>query len=194
MSLSHALMTSLLEKPSSGYELARRFDKSIGYFWRATHQQIYRELARMEAAGWIASEAAPDGGRTRKRNYRVLKDGRQELVRWAKAPSEPVDLRDELMVRLRADAAIGPLGLDEELQRRMALHTTKLQAYRAIEARDFPPDKAHAREARIQHMILKTGIMYEESWVNWCAEALQVLGDTNGTARRRPLRLAKAAR
>jgi DNA-binding PadR family transcriptional regulator len=55
MSLAHAVLTSLLEKASSGYDLARRFDKSIGYFWHATHQQIYRELARMEAAGWIAS-------------------------------------------------------------------------------------------------------------------------------------------
>ncbi|MEN9435698.1 MAG: hypothetical protein RIR09_353, partial [Pseudomonadota bacterium] len=48
MSLAHAVLTSLIEKSSSGFELARRFDKSIGYFWHATHQQIYRELARME--------------------------------------------------------------------------------------------------------------------------------------------------
>jgi DNA-binding PadR family transcriptional regulator len=59
MSLAHALMTSLLEKSSSGYDLARRFDKSIGYFWHATHQQIYRELARMEQAGWIHSSKPP---------------------------------------------------------------------------------------------------------------------------------------
>ena len=51
MSLAHALLTSLLEQPSSGYDLARRFDKSIGHFWQATHQQIYRELGRMEKAG-----------------------------------------------------------------------------------------------------------------------------------------------
>ena len=65
MSLAHALLTSLLEQPSSGYDLARRFDKSIGHFWQATHQQIYRELGRMEKAGWIRSDADPDAGRTR---------------------------------------------------------------------------------------------------------------------------------
>lgn len=175
MSLSHALLTSLIEKSCSGYDLARRFDKSIGYFWRATHQQIYRELARMEEAGWIASEAAPDGGRTRKKIYRVLDAGRAELVRWAREPAPLVDMRDEFMVRLRADAAIGPLGLNAEVERRMALHTSKLAAYRAIEARDFPPDQPLSREARIQHMILKTGIMYEEAWRHWCEEALAVL-------------------
>lgn len=107
MSLAHALLTSLLEKPSSGYDLARRFDKSIGFFWHATHQQIYRELARMEQAGWIASDAAPDGGKTRKRLYQVLPAGEAALRAWVREPTEPTDLRDELMVRLRADAAIG---------------------------------------------------------------------------------------
>ena len=175
MSLSHALLTSLPEKSSSGYDLARRFDKSIGFFWRATHQQIYRELARMETAGWIASEAAPDGGRTRKRLYRALDTGKQELARWVQEPSPLVDMRDELMVRLRAEAAIGPLGLDKEIERQLSLHTAKLSAYKAIESRDFPADKALSREMQIQHMILKTGIMYEENWLNWSQELLRVL-------------------
>ena len=175
MSLAHALMTSLLEKSSSGYDLARRFDKSIGFFWHATHQQIYRELARMEKAGWIASEAAPDGGKTRKRIYQVLQAGRQELQRWAREPTAPTDTRDELMVRLRADAVLGPLGLDIEIERRMHVHRAQLAAYRAIEQRDFPADKTLTREAQIQHMILKTGIMYEDGWARWCEDTLKVL-------------------
>ncbi len=183
MSLSHALLTSLLEKSSSGYDLARRFDKSIGFFWHATHQQIYRELARMEKAGWITSAAAPDGGKTRKRIYRVLSDGQQELQRWAREPAAPMDMRDELMVRLRADAVVGPLGLDTELERRLALHQGKLQAYRAIEQRDFGVDKQPLpREAQIQYMILKTGIMYEESWITWSREAIQVLRQSGAAA------------
>lgn len=175
MSLAHALLTSLLEKSSSGYDLARRFDKSIGFFWHATHQQIYRELARMEAAGWIASKAAPDGGKTRKRLYNVLAAGKKELRRWAQEPAPPFDPRDELMVRLRADAVIGPLGLEAEIERRLALHEAKLQAYRAIERRDFPAHKLGTREAQIQHLILKTGLMYEKGWINWSREALAVL-------------------
>jgi DNA-binding PadR family transcriptional regulator len=78
-----------LEKSSSGYDLARRFDKSIGYFWHATHQQIYRELARMEAAGWIEGFVPPDAGKTRKKEYRVLGAGRAELARWTQRARSP---------------------------------------------------------------------------------------------------------
>lgn len=178
MSLSHAVLTSLLEKPSYGYELARRFDKSIGYFWHATHQQIYRELARMEQAGWVESVAAADAGQTRKRSYRVLPAGRDELLRWAREPSAPLDLRDEVTVRLRADAAIGPLGLEDELRRRIAVHAEKLQIYRAIEDRDFPVGKPLGRDARIQHMILRKGILFEQGQIDWTQQMLSVLAES----------------
>ena len=176
MSLDHAVLTSLIEKSSSGYDLARRFDKSIGYFWHATHQQIYRELARMETAGWIESSSAPDAGRTRKREYRLLPAGRAELARWAREPSPPMDLRDEFMVKLRADAALGEVDLRDELQRHITLHHEKLEHYRAIEQRDFPQDKPLSRHARIQHMILKKGILYEQESIAWSQEMLTVLG------------------
>ncbi|MEN9397918.1 MAG: hypothetical protein RLZ81_2448 [Pseudomonadota bacterium] len=175
MSLAHAVLTSLLEKSCSGYDLARRFDKSIGFFWHATHQQIYRELARMEAAGWIESSAALDAGKTRKRDYRVLPAGRKELKRWVGEESAPMDLRDEFMVKLRADAALGGLSLHDELRRRIGLHSERLAHYREIEARDFAPQRLGTRAARIHHMILKKGILYEEGSIAWGEEMLRVL-------------------
>lgn len=175
MSLAHAVLTSLLEKSSSGYDLARRFDKSIGYFWHATHQQIYRELARMEAAGWIASSAPPDAGKTRKREYHVLPAGRSELARWASEPSPPMDPRDDLMVKLRADAALGEVDLRGELRQRVELHAGKLEQYRAIERRDFLHGRPLSRELRIQHMLLKKGILYEKASMDWTQEMLDVL-------------------
>lgn len=181
MSLAHAVLTSLLEKPSSGYDLARRFDKSIGYFWHATHQQIYRELARMEASGWVESSVPADAGKTRKKEYRVLPAGRAELARWAGQPSPPMDLRDEFMVKLRADAVLTEVDLRPELARHLELHRGKLAQYRAIEARDFSPSGSLSRNAQIQHMILKKGILYEQNSIAWTLDmlaALNTLADT----------------
>ena len=177
MSLAHAVLTSLLEKASSGYDLARRFDKSIGYFWHATHQQIYRELARMETAGWIESTTPEDAGKTRKRSYSVLTAGRAELARWAAEPSAPMDLRDEFMVRLRADAVLNSVELSGELHRRIQQHQEKLVHYRAIAERDFPPGKPLGRSARIHQMILNKGILYEEGSITWATDMLGVLAE-----------------
>ena len=125
MSLPHALLTALLEHPSSGLDLARRFDQSIGFFWHATHQQIYRELGRLEEAGWVKSAPVEDG-RGRKKTYRVMPAGRRELKRWIAEGQDPKPLRDELMLRLRAEAVVGPTALADEIRRHLQMHRDKL--------------------------------------------------------------------
>jgi DNA-binding PadR family transcriptional regulator len=173
MSLPHALLTSLCERAGSGSELARRFDKSIGFFWAATHQQIYRELARLEKAGWIASLPA-ETGRGRKRVYQVLPAGMAELRRWIAESEEPRPLRDALMVRIRAEAAVGPAGLAEEMRRHLALHEQKLALYKSFEERDFASEN-DPRERQLRYILLKGGIAQEELAISMAREALRVL-------------------
>lgn len=173
MSLPHALLTSLSERAGSGSELARRFDKSIGFFWAATHQQIYRELARLEEAGWIESLPA-ESGRGRKRVYQVLPAGTAELRRWIAESEEPRPQRDALMVRIRAEAAVGPAGLADEMRRHLALHEQKLALYRSFEERDFA-SASDSRERQLQYVLLKGGIAQEELAINMAREALRVL-------------------
>lgn len=173
MSLPHALLTALVEQPGSGSDLASRFDRSIGYFWHATHQQIYRELARMEAQGWIES-LPEETTRGRKRAYRLLPAGRKELKRWIALSDEPAPLRDALMVRLRAEAAIGPAGLAKDIRKRLKLHQDMLARYRSIEQRDFPGGVAD-RAAALQRLVLEAGIRYERYWIDLLLEALTIL-------------------
>lgn len=173
MSLPHALITALIEHPCSGSELASRFDRSIGYFWHATHQQIYRELGRLEKAGWIAS-LPQEKGRGRKRAYRVLPAGRKELKRWASEQQDPKPMREELMVRIRAEAAMGSTNIRREIERRIDLHRAKLGHYEMLEARDFPAQHS-SRENDLRHLILTAGIMLETSWIEFCELTLKTL-------------------
>ena len=71
MALEHALLVALSEQPASGLDLARRFSRSIGFFWSATHQQIYRVLARTDADGWVTATAVAQTGRPDKKVYAV---------------------------------------------------------------------------------------------------------------------------
>ena len=183
MALDHALLVSLLEKPSSGYELARRFDRSIGYFWHATHQQIYRVLSRMEAEGWIsaevqAGETAPD-----RKVFSVTAKGRGELSRWIAEPVEPEGTRDALMVKLRGAAFGDPQGLIAELEHHRAAHANRLTCYHVIEARDFSGTLDPQRA--LQYMVLKSGLRFEQGWLEWCEEALDLLRNIKQVKRRK---------
>lgn len=166
MSLSHVLLTSLLEKPSTGIDLGRRFDRSMGFFWNATHQQIYRELSQMLEKGWI-STLEYDDTNSRKKTYQVEQAGRMALAEWMLEQSPPAQLREELMVRLRAEAQLGGNTTLPELERHLGLHLEKLKTYQTIFNKDFAQSDDNNRTLYIHKMILQLGIDLEQGWIHW---------------------------
>ncbi|MFF2727949.1 PadR family transcriptional regulator [Streptomyces sp. NPDC058008] len=171
MSLPHAILTALLEKPSSGLELTRRFDRSIGYFWPSTHQQIYRELGKLERSGRIRALPAARTARGRRKEYEVLPAGREELTAWVSLAEDPRPVRDPLLLRMRAAAVVGAPGLTRELRRHLALHQEQLAEYLAIEERDFPPERT-TDEDRLRRLVLRGGIDLETFWTGWLTTAI----------------------
>ena len=95
MSLRHALLGALADRPRTGYALLKHFEQSLAYAWPASHSQIYPELARLHEAGLIAET---DTGARNSRTYSVTADGMAEIRRWLgeTAPDR----------RVRSDAAL----------------------------------------------------------------------------------------
>lgn len=180
MSLPHAILTALLEKPSSGLELARRFDRSIRYFWSATHQQIYRELKQLEAADLIRARDEEVVAQGQRKTYEVLRPGRDELKRWVSTPQDPRPLRDPMLLRVRAAAVVGVGGLTDELERHLERHKRQLDDYLDIEERDFLDDADD--EAKLQHLVLRAGMGLEAFWIEWLTGALDTVRDLDPRA------------
>ncbi len=85
--------------PRTGYDIKRIVDRSIRHFWAASYGQIYPELRRLEAVGWLEGEDAPQGGRSRRR-YRITPAGRQALHGWLAGRETRIEMRDESLLRL----------------------------------------------------------------------------------------------
>ncbi|MFF0189126.1 PadR family transcriptional regulator [Streptomyces sp. NPDC005244] len=178
MALEHAILVSLLEKPGSGYELARRFERSIGYFWTATHQQIYRVLKRMEHEDLLAVREVPQQGRPDKNEYSVTDSGRTALSGWLHEPIEPESLRHDLAVKIRGAAFDEPSALIDEVERHHQVHNDRLARYLAGESRDFTGPEAPApldAGQELQHVVLRGGIAYERMTIAWLDDVLATL-------------------
>ncbi|MFJ1732788.1 PadR family transcriptional regulator [Streptomyces sp. NPDC088254] len=178
MALEHAILVSLLEKAGSGYELARRFERSIGYFWTATHQQIYRVLKRMENDGWVDVREVPQYGRPDKKEYSVAEPGRAALSAWLHEPTEPESVRHDLAVKVRGAAFDDPATLINEVERHRKAHTDRLAHYLTGEARDFGESPVHGppdAERELQHVVLRGGIAYERMMIAWLDDVLATL-------------------
>ena len=71
MALRDAILVSLSDGPMSGYDLAKHFDQTVGFFWRATHSQIYRELSKLKDKGLVTAEEISQSGKPNRILYSI---------------------------------------------------------------------------------------------------------------------------
>lgn len=187
MALPHAILVALCEQSGSGYELARRFDRSIGYFWAATHQQIYRTLRAMEDDGWVQATPVTQQGRPDKKVYTVSDAGRGELARWIAEPlsgrgSTVADSRTrDLAVKVRG-ARYGDIdALRAQVASLRAERADLLDVYRGFEKSQFPAPAALSGAALHQYLVLRGGIRAEESAIDWLDEVAAAIKDEDET-------------
>ena len=129
MALGDAILACLTERPMSGYELAKTFDASIGFFWKADHQQIYRELSKLRDRGHIQGHEVVQSGKPNKLVYTLTTEGRTALRHWAAKPSSPPSIKDDLLVRLCALDSVDIEPLRADLMARLEHHRDRFARY-----------------------------------------------------------------
>lgn len=174
MALKFALLSCLHESPATGYELTQTLKERMGNVWNSSHQQTYRELARLLDDECVTFEEVPQTGKPDRKVYSLTELGRRELAEWVNTPSSRPKVRDPLLLKLFAGDFWESANLEEEL----AVHRIEWQAtldkYLAIEARYFSVPEGMPRHYRLQHMALRRGIEVNRSWLAWSDEVLAV--------------------
>lgn len=174
MALGDAILACLTERPMTGYELAKTFDSSIGFFWKADHQQIYRELTRLRDRGNIQGREVVQSGKPNKLVYTLTQEGRAALRHWAARPSVPASIKDDLLVRLYALDSVDIEPLRTDLMARLEHHRDRLSRFERILKSRFPDGAASVGETG-KLLGLRMGLRHERAVVEWCEEAIHTL-------------------
>jgi hypothetical protein len=130
-------------------------------------------LARMDADGWVEASEVAQSGRPDKKVYAVTSAGERVLAAWLAAPTETGALRSELAVKLRGasfgdrDAVLGVVRAN------LADHATRLDHYQRLMKRDYPEPDALSGLELDQYLVLRGGILMEETWIAWLTEYLE---------------------
>jgi DNA-binding PadR family transcriptional regulator len=175
MALAHALLAAIHDRACSGYDLAKKFDGSIGFFWNATHQQIYRELIKLEEQSQIDAQLVRQEHRPDKKIYRLTSKGEQTLRAWIETPSTVSPLKDDLLVKIFAGSIVSPETIVAELKQHRIQHLESLHTYQAIAAEVFPDRSQFTDNDLYQYITLRQGIRIETEWLAWCQEAIDLL-------------------
>jgi DNA-binding PadR family transcriptional regulator len=186
VALGDAILACLTERPMTGYELAKTFDSSIGFFWKADHQQIYRELSRLRDRGYIQGREVVQSGKPNKLVYTLTSEGRAALKQWAARPSSPPSIKDDLLVRLYAMDSVDIEPLRADLMARLEHHRDRFLRYERILNKRFPDGTASAADTG-KLLGLRIGLRHERMVAEWCEEAINALSAITHGATALPL-------
>ncbi|MGJ4927260.1 PadR family transcriptional regulator [Bradyrhizobium sp. HKCCYLS2038] len=186
MALGDAILACLTEHPMTGYELAKTFDSSIGFFWKTDHQQIYRELSRLRDRGYIQGREVVQTGKPNKLVYTLTPEGRAAFRSWAARPSTPASTKDDLLVRLYALGAADIAPIRADLMARLEHHRDRAERYDRILKKHYADGNvAPADMGKL--LNLRLGLRHERMVAEWCEEAITALSAMSGTGSVRPL-------
>ncbi len=177
MSLTHALRGCLAIRPSSGYDIKKLFDRTVGLVWNADHSQIYVQLHRMEQQGLIRKESVVQEGKPNKNVYTLTERGLKELRRWLCEPPELPDRKDLFMLRFFLFDQVEDSVVREHLIEGRRLVRQRLDGIEREEARatqllrDGHPEKVSQFRLRAAAM----GKYYYQAYLQWIDETLTML-------------------
>src|ERR1700728_1880160 len=163
MSLRHALIGLLAERPASGWDLARRFEEVLGAVWPAGHPQIYGELRKLREDGLIEVESEGPRGRT---TYQTTDAGLAEVRAWLNSAEVDHTIRLESLLRSVFFWLMTPEELADHLDR-------EAEYFRHAAAKDRG-DFGHSTQTQSLRIAAEAGIRITETlsdWAIWAKEA-----------------------
>jgi PadR family transcriptional regulator, regulatory protein AphA len=108
---SYAILGQLVPRPATTYELAKRMQRNLHYFWPRAESRIYDEAKRLVRGGLARAEKSYTGKRART-IYSITPAGREALAEWLAGPAPRwFALETEGLLRL----FVGNLGSRDDL-------------------------------------------------------------------------------
>ncbi len=109
MSVRHAVLGLLAQRPRHGYELHAAFQALVGGAgqWDVKSAQIYTTLARLEQSGLVVEEGVEQDAGPEKRIYALTPSGRAALQAWFAGDVAPDHQHDEFFLKLMIGLASG---------------------------------------------------------------------------------------
>ena len=174
MSLDHAILGFLAIGPKSGYDLKKRFDRTISGFWPTDQSNIYRSLARLKEWGFVEPEVIPQTGRPNRKVYHITEDGEAELLSWLDQTVDDPQARVEWLTQL----FFAGLKSDEDavrlLEGKAELIRRKLESF--TRRLDFSDSYTHDEPKRVDFyhwLTMDIGIFINHAYLEWIRDVIE---------------------
>lgn len=174
MSLQHFILGLLEERAESGYDLNKRFQRSIQHFWTTEQSQIYRALHKLYDADMVEIEHISQEGSPDKKIYSITDVGRNELLRWLKSPIIDNPVRETWLGQLFFGGNLSVAENIESLQQARAeveaRYVSMMETQTLLDQLDL---ETIPYKLRMHLLTLDYGLRLHEFLLNWLDSAIE---------------------
>jgi len=168
------LLGLLTVSPMSGYDLGQNIRTSVGFFWNESYGQIYPNLKKLAAGGFVSSKSERQKGKPDRRIYSITKKGRERLAAWMAVKPQPEIARNELLLKLFFGVQVAPetlIGFVAEMVERERSYALK---FRQIEKELLAQEEQYP-DLPYWIMTARFGQLELDAHLAWAEETLAEL-------------------
>ena len=170
----YAILGMLSHEDLTGYDIKKRIDNSIRFFWDAGYGQIYPNLKALKKEGLVTMRVEAGENRPNRIIYAISETGREELKKWLATPVGEEHVRYEILLKL----FFGSLLPAEENIKKVEEFQSRNRAYLEI-MQGFKSCLEDALKENEDHLYyLLTVLLGEKIYrahLEWADEAIKLL-------------------
>lgn len=170
--IDQVILGLLSHEPMTGYEIKKRMDTTLKFFWSASYGSIYPTLNTLEKDKKVTKVEMTENGRD-KVIYSITEEGKDTLKEWLAMPVVKDELRYETLLKLFFGSEVGT-----------AITANHIQNFEAKIKLELPFLKASVKQLKElnseedhQYFMLTAmfGVKVYEAYLEWCKEAKVIL-------------------
>ncbi|MGA3031767.1 MAG: PadR family transcriptional regulator [Terracidiphilus sp.] len=177
------LLGLLTVAPMSGYDLGQAIRVSVGHFWNESYGQIYPNLKKLAAGGFVTAKTEKQKGKPDRKIYSITPKGRMRLTNWLAVEPRPEIPRNELLLKLFFGVQASPQTLIGYVERMAKRESSILDELKRVEREEITP-LAHYPDAVYWKMAARFGQLELEAHLRWTKETLATLHRIEGNRRK----------
>ena len=156
----------------TGYDIKKKIDGAISFFWKGSFGNIYPALKELEGSGLVSRVEVHEGGRE-KISYNITPAGRESLREWLKNGQAVNELRYETLLKMYFGAGAGR---EETLRNIEQFEAETRQSLAVLKMYCANLEKVLDNEDHVYfYLTASFGAETYEAYLKWCAKAKKML-------------------
>ena len=172
-SSTEVLLGLLTIQPMSGYDLGQTIHESVGHFWNESYGQIYPNLKKLAAGGFLTARTERQKGKPDRQVYSITRKGRERLANWLAIPPQPEIPRNELLLKLFFGGQVSLQISMQHVERMIETESAVLRKIGQIE-KEIDRNRQYP-DVPYWKMAVRFGQLELEAHLRWAQETLAKL-------------------